>query len=77
MVFNTLFVRDHYFVHKDVYKSAFPKYSFTKLVFSLSVFCVFCLCLEFEVIFTNFYSIFLIIIYIGTKYSVILFSPEA
>ena len=35
----------------DLYKSAFPTYSFKNLVFDLSVFCIFCLlCFEFGVI---------------------------
>ena len=48
-----------------------------KLVFCFSVFCVFCLiCFELAVIFIDFYNIFIIIIYIGNKCSVILFSPK-
>ena len=48
-----------------------------KLAFCFSVFCVFCLiCFELEVIFIDFYNIFVIIIYTDNKYSVILFSPK-
>ena len=56
--------------------SAFSAYFFTE-VFRLSVFYFFCLlCFEFEVIdFLD--NICVIIVYIGTKYSVILFSQNS
>ena len=59
----------------SLYKSAFSDYFFGKPVFHLFVFCVFCLlCFEFDVIFKILYNIFAIIVYIGSKCSIILFS---
>ena len=63
----------------DLYQSAFSVYSFKKLVFRLSVFFVFYLfCFEFDFIFGHFSdNICVIIVDIGTKSSVVLFSPRS
>ena len=66
----------------DLYKSTFSTYSFKKLVFCFSVFCIFfLLCCELEISFVAnsksvFYNIFVTITDIGTKCSVFLFSPN-
>ena len=61
-------------------KSAFfVIHSFKKLVFRLSAFYVFCLfCFELDIILVNFlYNICVVIVYIDTKCSVILFLPKS
>ena len=56
-------------------KSTFSTYNFKNLDFRLSMFCVFCLCC-FEVRVTlTFFNIYVIIVYIGTKGSLILLPP--
>ena len=50
-MFYALFVRGYYFVQYGLYQSAFPTYSFKRLVFCLSVLCTFCLfCFQLNVI---------------------------
>ena len=54
----------------DLYKSIFSTHSFEKLVFHL-------FCFEFDVMFVDFfYNICVIIVYIGTKFFLILFSSK-
>ena len=59
-MFYALFVRGHYFVHKDLSESALSTYSFKNLVFHLCIFCVFCL-FYFEL---NFIFMFLTLVFL-------------
>ena len=67
------------FFNMDLSKSVFFTYSFRKLVFRLSVFYdFFLLYFEFNVILVDLVcNIYVIIVYIGTKYSVVLISPKS
>ena len=77
--FCEFFVRGHFFVKYGLDKSAFSTYSFKKSGSCLLVFYVFHLfCFEFHVIFVDFLNhVCIIIAYVGTKYSVILFSTRS
>ena len=53
-MFCGLFVHGHNFVNADLYKFALPNHSFKKLVFRLSMFCIFCMfCFQIDVMFID------------------------